>query len=92
MGKSSKKAAAAVAAAPAAVPKGKKREAEDEIEKAVSAKTEKARPDVEEAAKRAGEAVESGTFAVGKQLGKASGMFAAFKEEFEKAAREDGDD
>ncbi|AQK50204.1 tetratricopeptide repeat (TPR)-containing protein [Zea mays] len=43
MGKSSKKAAA-VAAAPAAVPKGKKREAEDEIEMAVSAKKQKAAP------------------------------------------------
>ena len=38
------------------------------------------------AAKKTGKAVEAGSFAVGKQLGKASGMFAAFKEEYDKAA------
>ena len=57
----------------------------------VSEQTEKARPVAEKAAKRAGEAVEAGSFAVGKQLGKASGMFAAFKEEFDKAVKSEDD-
>ena len=47
-------------------------------------------PTAQKAAKRAGEAVDAGTFAVGKQLGRASGMFAAFKEEYDKAVH--GDD
>lgn len=60
--------------------------------KAVDAKLEEARPAQEKLASAAGDAIESGTFAVGKQLGKASGMFAAFKEEFEKASRGEGED
>lgn len=51
---------------------------------------ERAKPAVKKAAEKTEAAVEAGAFAAGKQLGKASGMFAAFKEEFEKAAR--GDD
>lgn len=50
-------------------------------------KAEKAKPAAQKVAKRTGEAVEAGSFAVGKQLGKASGMFAAFKEEFDKASK-----
>ena len=50
----------------------------------------KAKPAAQKAAKVAGEAAEAGTYAFGKQLGRASGMFAAFKEEYDKAAH--GDD
>lgn len=54
---------------------------------AASAKAEKAKPTAQAVAKKTGEAVEAGSFAVGKQLGKATGMFAAFKEEFDKASK-----
>jgi len=49
----------------------------------------KATEHVKPVAKKAGEAAERGVFAAGKQLGRASGMFAAFKEEFDKASRDD---
>lgn len=48
-----------------------------------------AKPVAKAAAKATGEAVDKGSFALGKQLGKASGMFAAFKEEYDKAAHGD---
>ncbi len=60
--------------------------------KVVDAKLEEAKPTQEKLASAAGDAIESGTFVVGKQFGKASGMFAAFKEEFEKASRGEGED
>ena len=47
------------------------------------------KPKAQDAAKRAGKAVEDGAFAAGKQLGRATGMFAAFKEEYDKAVHED---
>lgn len=56
---------------------------------AVDEQVEKAKPAAQRAAKIAGEAAEAGTFAVGRQLGRASGMFSAFKEEFDKALHED---
>ncbi len=56
---------------------------------AVQDSSQKAKPVVEKAARKAGEAVESGAYAAGKQLGKTTGMFAAFKEEFDKALHED---
>ena len=52
---------------------------------------EKAKPAAEKAARKTGEAVEAGSFAIGKQLGRASGMFSAFKDEFEKASRGEGE-
>ncbi len=54
--------------------------------KVVDERLEEARPGAQKLAERAGEAVELGTFALGRQIGKASGAFAAFKEEFDKAA------
>lgn len=61
--------------------------------KVVDARIEEAKPGAQKLASAAGEAIEQGSFAVGKQLGRASGMFAAFKEEFDKASRgEDEDD
>lgn len=49
-----------------------------------------AKPVAQKAAKATGEAVDAGSYALGKQLGKATGMFAAFKDEYKKAAQ--GDD
>ena len=49
----------------------------------------KAQPKVDEATEKAGEVAEKALFATGRQLGRASGMFSAFKEEFEKARNED---
>ena len=59
----------------------------------VKAKVDKAveqvKPSAKEAAAKAGEAVDKGTFAVGRQIGRATGMFAAFKEEYKKAVNEE---
>lgn len=41
------------------------------------------------AVKKSGEALEQGSYKVGKQIKKASGMFSAFKEEFNKASKEE---
>lgn len=60
--------------------------------KAAEERIEQAKPGAQKLANAAGDAIESGSFAVGKQLGKASGMFAAFKEEFDKASRGEGKD
>lgn len=49
----------------------------------------KGKPAAQKAAQKTGEAVEAGAFAAGKQLGRAKGMFAAFKEEYDKAAHGD---
>lgn len=49
----------------------------------------KAQPKVDEAAEKAGEAAEKALFVTGRQLGRASGMFSAFKEEFDKARNSD---
>lgn len=48
-----------------------------------------AKPKVDEAAQAAGNAAEKGLFATGRQLGRASGMFASFKEEYDKARNSD---
>ena len=52
-----------------------------------SEQVDRARPAAQRAAEKTGKAVEAGAFAAGKQLGRASGMFAAFKEEYKKASR-----
>lgn len=78
--------AAAAAGKATAIATHKAKKTVVRAKKVVDDKTEKARPTAEKAAKKAGEAVEAGSFAVGKQLGKATGMFAAFKEEYDKAA------
>ena len=78
--------AAAAAGKATAIATHKAKKTVVRAKKVVGEQTEKARPAAEKAAKKAGEAVEAGSFAVGKQLGKASGMFAAFKEEYNKAA------
>lgn len=84
---------AAAAGKATAVVSDKAKKGAVKVKKVASKRIEEARPGAQKLASAAGDAVESGSFAVGKQLGKASGMFAAFKEEFEKASRgEDEDD
>ncbi len=70
----------------------KAKEGAVKAKKIVENRIEDAKPGAQKFADAAGEALESGTFAVGKQLGKASGMFAAFKEEFDKASHGEGED
>ncbi len=49
----------------------------------------KAQPKLDEAAKKTGEAVNKGAYATGRQLRQAKGMFAAFKDEYEKAVADE---
>ena len=84
--------AAAMAGKATAVVADKAKKSVAKTKSAASERVERAKPAAERAAKRTGEAVEAGAFAAGKQLGRASGMFAAFKEEYQKAARGDGDE
>ena len=79
--------AAAAAGKATAVVADKAMKGADKAKAAASERVERAKPVAQKAAKLTGEAVDAGTFAVGKQLGKATGMFAAFKEEFEKASK-----
>lgn len=53
---------------------------------------DKMKPKASEAAAAAGEAVNKGAYATGRQLKRASGMFSAFKEEYDKARHGDGAD
>ena len=83
--------AAAAAGKASAVVADKAKKGVALAKESAAAKTEKAKPAMQRVAKETGEAVAAGSFAVGKQLGRASGMFAAFKEEFEKAAKGEDD-
>ena len=81
-------AAAAVGKATAVVTdKAKKGAAKAKV--AVDEKVEQAKPVAKKVAEKTGEAVNEGAFVVGRQLGRTKGMFSAFKEEFDKASRED---
>ncbi len=57
------------------------------IANTVGNKIEKAKPTVSEATQRAGESVNKGAYALGKQLAQTKGMFASFKEEYNKARK-----
>ena len=50
---------------------------------------EAVKPAVSTATKAAGKAVNAGAYATGRQIKRASGMFSAFKEEYDKARKED---
>ena len=50
---------------------------------------EAVKPAVSTATKAAGKAVNKGAYATGRQIKRASGMFSAFKEEYDKACKED---
>ncbi len=79
--------AAAAAGKAAAVVTDKAKKGAAKAKSAMAEKATKAEPKVQRAAKKAEEVIETGAFAAGKQIGKASGMFAAFKEEFDKASQ-----
>lgn len=83
---------AAAAGKASAVVAGKAKGGAVKAKKVVARRVEDVKPGAQKLAGAAGEAIESGSFAVGKQLGKASGMFSAFKEEFDKASRGEGED
>ncbi len=78
---------AAAAGKATAIVANKAKKGAEKAKATASGQAERAKPTVRKVAKATGEAVDAGTFAVGKQLGKASGMFAAFKEEFDKASK-----
>ena len=79
--------AAAAAGKATALATHKAKQGAAKVKSAASAQVERAKPTASRVAKQAGEAVDAGSFAVGKQIGKATGMFAAFKEEFDKASK-----
>lgn len=58
---------------------------EEEVSSAV-------KPVVSSVAKKTGEVVNKGAFALGKQIGKSSGMFSGFMDEYRKALRDEDDD
>ena len=66
----------------------KAKEGAVKAKKAVGDRLESAKPGAKKFAEAASEAMENGTFVVGKQIGEASGMFSSFKEEFDKAVNE----
>lgn len=78
---------AAAAGKATAIVADKARKGAEKAKTSASEKAKRAKPTVQKVTKATSEAVDAGTFAVGKQLGKASGMFAAFKEEFDKASK-----
>lgn len=82
--------AAAMAGKATAVVTNKAKKSVAKTKAAAAEHVEKAKPVAQAAAEKTGKAVEAGAYAAGRQLGRASGMFAAFKEEYKKAAR--GDD
>lgn len=79
--------AAAAAGKATAVVADRAKKSAGKAKAAATERVERAKPTVQKVTKATGEAVDAGTFAVGKQLGKASGMFSAFKEEFVKASK-----
>ena len=83
---------AAAAGKATAVVADKAKKGATKARQAAEQRIEEVKPGAQKVASAAGDAIESGSFAVGKQLGKASGMFAAFKEEFDKASRGEGED
>jgi hypothetical protein len=67
----------------------KAREAGESAKVAVAAAEEKAAPTVKAATAAAGKAVNKGAFATGRQIGRATGMFKGFKENLDKAMKDD---
>lgn len=55
----------------------------------VQSTVEKAKPQVKKATSAAGKAVNKGAYVTGRQIGRSKGMFAAFKEEYDKALKGD---
>lgn len=82
---------AAAAGKATAIATDKVKKGADRAKSAAAEQAEKAKPTAQRVAKRTGEVVDAGSFALGKQLGRASGMFSAFKEEFDKASKGEDD-
>jgi sporulation protein YlmC with PRC-barrel domain len=61
----------------------------EELKPAVEEATHKASTAAKKATKATGKAVNQGAYATGRQLGRARGMFSAFKEEYDKARKDD---
>ena len=76
---------AAVATDKAKKVAGRAKEATDQV-------VDRVKPTAKKVAEKTGAAVDAGMFAAGKQLGRASGMFSAFKDEFQKAMNEEDED
>ena len=70
-----------------AVAGAKVKDAVDSVSDSVKNAAESAKPTVQKATKAAGQAVNKGAYATGRQIGRAKGMFSAFKEEFDKARK-----
>ena len=81
--------AAAAAGKATAIAADKAKKAATRAKDAADQAVEQVKPKAQQAAKKAGEVADAGLFAAGRQLGRASGMFSAFKEEFEKAVKEE---
>ena len=79
--------AAAAAGKASAVVTHKAKKSAAKAKASVDEQVDRVKPSAKKAAQKTSEVVEAGTFAVGKQLGRASGMFAAFKEEYDKASK-----
>ena len=70
-----------------AVAGAKVKDAVDSVSDSVKNAAESAKPSVQKATKAAGQAVNKGAYVTGRQIGRAKGMFSAFKEEFDKARK-----
>lgn len=70
-----------------AVAGAKVKSAATNVTTSVKAAAQTAKPSVQAATHKAGQAVNKGAYATGKQLGRAKGMFSAFKEGFDKARK-----
>lgn len=58
----------------------------------IDEKMQEAKPTLDKAARKTGQVLDNGAYALGKQLGKTTGMFSAFKEEFKKAVADDDEE
>lgn len=81
--------AAAAAGKATAVVASKAKQGAGKAKAVLDERVEQAKPTAQLVASKTGEAVNKGAYAAGKQLGRTKGMFAAFKEEFDKAVHED---
>lgn len=81
--------AAEKAGAATAVAADKAKRVVRRVKPQAQAAVDAAKPAAQKAAKAASEAVDKGAFATGRQLGRASGMFGAFAEEFKNAMRDE---
>ena len=84
--------AAAAAGRATAIAADKAKKAAGRAKAATDQVVDQVKPKAKKVAEKTGAAVDAGVFAAGKQLGRASGMFSAFKDEFQKAMNEEDED